>query len=173
MLIYSEVSEAYNVCAYIDSIYPAFRHSVEIFWLVTGHGTLCRSVESELCVTVTGVCRIDRNGTVLRYRDSDPNADRQPRYILADRSLACDQSDFSSSGRADILKPSLRLSTENPKAYSCCIVIISTDLHNSSLTLLRGYTLDAAIDNKWHSSAFISSVTAMYVCMSLCLLLPR
>jgi hypothetical protein len=84
MLIYSEVSEAYNVCAYIDSIYPAFRHSVEIFWLVTGHGTLCRSVESELCVTVTGVCRIDRNGTVFGAKEHDFNVPK-----LTGKSLPC------------------------------------------------------------------------------------
>ena len=29
------------------------------FCLVTGHGTLCRSVEKGFCVTVTGVCPID------------------------------------------------------------------------------------------------------------------
>jgi hypothetical protein len=32
------------------------------FVMVTSH--LCRSVELIQCVTVTGVCRIDRNGTV-------------------------------------------------------------------------------------------------------------
>src|ERR1700736_338649 len=39
--------------------------SVETFGFVTVTGSLCRSVELIQHVTVTGVCQIDRNGTVL------------------------------------------------------------------------------------------------------------
>jgi hypothetical protein len=39
--------------------------TVKIFDPVTGHRLQCRSVELIQCVTVTGLCRIDRNGTVI------------------------------------------------------------------------------------------------------------
>ena len=39
-------------------------HCVHIYSFVTGLSNLCQSVEMEKCVTVTEVCRIDRNATV-------------------------------------------------------------------------------------------------------------
>ena len=55
------------------------------FYLVTVTGHLCQSVELIQRVTVTGECRIDRNGTLVQYSMADRGGYNLSTYALAIR----------------------------------------------------------------------------------------